>query len=119
MALREGSINLEISTKTRRCQIHLLQVDLQNKVYPGWINYDRLYKRSEDYKLARYCDADYARYHDTRRSSIRYVFKLSSRTTSWCSKKQSIVTLLTREAEYRAAVGVAQESTWLKLLMED
>ena len=52
----------------------------------GTINYDCLYKRSEDYKLVRYHDADYAGYHDTRRSSIRYVFKLSSRTTFWCNK---------------------------------
>ena len=29
----------------------------------GTSNYDFLYKRSEDYKLARYRDADYAGYH--------------------------------------------------------
>ena len=77
----------------------------------GTINYDHLYKRSEDYKLARYRDADYAGYHDTRRSSTRYVVKLGSRTTSWCSKRQSTILLSTREAEYRAAIGTVQEST--------
>ena len=34
----------------------------------GTINYDRLYKRSEDWRLARYSDVDYAGDHDTRRS---------------------------------------------------
>ena len=58
-------------------------------------------------------------YHDTRRLSIKYVFKLGSSTISWCSKRQPIVSLSTREVEYRAAAGAAQESTWLKLLMED
>ena len=53
-------------------------------------------------------------YHDTRRSSTRYVFKLGSRKTFWCSKRQSTVSLSTREAQYRAEVGAAQKSTWLK-----
>ena len=52
----------------------------------GTINYDPSYKRSEDYKLARYFDADYAGDHDTRRSITGYVLKLGSRTISWCNK---------------------------------
>jgi len=59
------------------------------------------------------------RYHDTRRSSTRYVFKLSSTTIYWCNKRQPTVSLSTREAEYRAAAGAAQKCTWLKLLMKD
>ena len=46
-----------------------------------------LFKRSKDCKLARYCDADYARDHDTRRSITWYVFKLGSRIISCRSKK--------------------------------
>ena len=78
-----------------------------------------MYKISEDDKLARYRDSDYAGYHDTQRSSTGYVFKLYSRTTSWCSKRQSTISLSTTKAKYRLAAGAAQESTWLKLLMED
>ena len=47
------------------------------------------------------------------------MFKLSSRTIFWCRKRQPTVSLSIREAEYRAVTGVAQKSTWLKLLMED
>ena len=78
-----------------------------------------MYKRSKDYKLVGYCDADYAGDHDTRRSSTRYVFKLDSRTIYWYIQRQPTVSLSTREVEYIAAVGAAQESTWLKLLMKD
>ena len=85
----------------------------------GTINYDPSYKRSEDYKLARYRDADYAGDHDTRKSIIGYVFKLGSRSIFLCNKRQLTVSLSTREAEYRAAAGEAQECTWLKLLIED
>ena len=85
----------------------------------GRINYDLLYKRSKDCKLARYSDANYAGYHDTQRSSTGYVFKLGLRTISWCSKRQPIVSLSTTKAECKAVVGAAQENTWLKLLTED
>ena len=54
-------------------------------------------------------------YHDTRRSSIGYVFKLSSKTIFWCRKRQPTVLLSIRETEYKAA----RKTTLLKLLMED
>ena len=60
-----------------------LHLDATRRIFrydKGTINYDFLYKRSENCKLARYCDADYAGYHDTERSSIGYVFKLDLRT---------------------------------------
>ena len=44
---------------------------------------------------------------------------LDLETSSWCSKRQRTVSLLTREEEYRAMVVAAQESTWSKLLIED
>ena len=85
----------------------------------GTINYDRLYKRSEDCKLAGYSDVGYVGDHYTRKSITGYVFKLGSRTISWCHKRQPTASLSTREAEYRAGAGVTQECIWLKLLMKD
>ncbi|KAE8699425.1 hypothetical protein F3Y22_tig00110578pilonHSYRG00054 [Hibiscus syriacus] len=83
------------------------------------IDYGLLYKKGEDCKLVGYCDADYAGDHDTRRSTIGYVFKLGSGTISWCSKRQPTVSLSTTEAEYRATAMAAQESTWLIQLMNN
>ncbi|KAM1254549.1 hypothetical protein ACFX2G_029491 [Malus domestica] len=83
------------------------------------IDYGFLYKKGEDCKLVGYCDADYAGDHNTRRSTIGYVFKLGSRTIFWCSKRQPTVSLSTTEAEYRAAVMAAQENAWLVQLMSD
>ena len=94
-------------------KLHLDAARQTLRYVKGTINYNRLYKRSEDCKLIGYRDADHAGYHDT------YVFELDSRTISWCSKRQPIVSLSTREAEYRVAAGAAQESTWLKLLIND
>ncbi|RVX10690.1 Retrovirus-related Pol polyprotein from transposon RE2 [Vitis vinifera] len=85
----------------------------------GTIDYGLLYKKGEDCKLVGYCDADYEGDHDTHRSTTGYVFMLGSGTISWCSKRQSTVSLSTTEAEYRAAAMAAQESTWLIRLMND
>ena len=65
----------------------------------GTINYNPSYKRIEDYKLARYCDVDYAGDHGTRRSITGYVIKLDSRTIPWYNKRQPGVSLSTREAK--------------------
>ena len=60
-------------------------------------NYSLLHKRSKDCRLVGYYDVDYARYHNTQRSSTRYVFNLGSEVISWCNKKQPIVPLSTTE----------------------
>ena len=73
----------------------------------GTINYDFLYKRSKDLKLARYRDVDYDGYHETWRSSTGYVFKLDSKTTSLCRKRQQTISLSTREVEYKATTRAA------------
>ena len=61
-----------------------------------WEKYNQLWsivKESESYKLTCYYDADYARDHDTRRSTTEYVFRIGSRTVSWCSKRQPTISL--------------------------
>ena len=66
-----------------------------------------------------YCDVDYVGNCGTRRSTTGYFFSLESEAISWCGKRQPTVALSSIEAEYRLAAMAAQESTWLKQLMED
>ena len=63
------------------------------------MDYGLLYKKGDEYKFIDYCDTDHAGDHDTRRSTIRFVFKLSAGAVSWCRKRQPIVSLSTTEAE--------------------
>ncbi|XP_017617688.1 secreted RxLR effector protein 161-like [Gossypium arboreum] len=97
---------------------HLETVRRVLRYVKGTLNYGLLYKKGEACKLVGYCDADYARDHDTP-STTGSVFKFGSGTISWCSKRQPTVSLLTTEAEYKAATMATQESTWLVQLMED
>ena len=55
---------------------HLKAVRRILRYVKGTVNYDLFYKNDEDCKLGSYCDVDYARDHDTRRSTNGYVFKL-------------------------------------------
>ncbi|KAK2986285.1 hypothetical protein RJ640_021854 [Escallonia rubra] len=52
--------------------------------------------------LRAYCDADWAGCPSTQRSTAGYIIFLGSSPISWRSKKQSIVSCSSAEAEYRA-----------------
>jgi hypothetical protein len=64
-------------------------------------------------------NTDYAGDCGTRQSTTGYFFSLGLEAISWCSKRQPIVALSRTEVKYRSAAMAAQESTWLKQLMED
>jgi hypothetical protein len=52
-------------------------------------------------------------------STTGYCFLLGSSLISWCSKKQSVVTRSSTEAEYRALVDATSELLWLHWLLTD
>ncbi len=66
-----------------------------------------------------YSDSDWAGDHATRKSTSGYIFILNRGPVSWCSKRQSTVTLLSIEAKYVALTLVSKEATWLRLLLTE
>ena len=52
--------------------------------------------------LIGFCDSDWERDVDNRRSVTSYYFSLGSRVVSWVSKKQPTVALSSTEAEYKS-----------------
>lgn len=66
-----------------------------------------------------FCDSNYAGDQDDRKSTSGYVFLLGSEAVLWSSKKQSIVTLSTTEAEFVTATSCACQAIWLNKILEE
>lgn len=66
-----------------------------------------------------YCDSDYAGDIDDRKSTSGFVFFLGDTAISWSSKKQSIVTISTCEAEYVIATSSTCHAIWLRILLKE
>ncbi|KAD3641836.1 hypothetical protein E3N88_31060 [Mikania micrantha] len=83
------------------------------------LNYGLKYNTGGNGSLLIYTDSNYARDLEDRKSTSGYVCLLSGAAISWSSKKQSIVTLSTTEAEYVAATSCVCHCVWLKGLLEE
>lgn len=76
-----------------------------------------MYKRGEEVKLTGWSDSDYAGDIDDKKSTSSYVYMIGDSAITWSSKKQSIVTLSTTEAEYVAATSCSCEGIWLRRIL--
>lgn len=79
----------------------------------GTIDLGLFYSSSNDFNLVGYCNSDYAGDVDDGKSTSGFVFFLGDCVISWSTKKQSIVTLSTCEAEYVAATSCTCHAIWL------
>jgi hypothetical protein len=52
-----------------------------------------------------------------RKSIAAYVFMYGNAAVPWCSKKEAVVTLSSRKAEYIAASLTACQAQWIIMLM--
>ncbi|KAJ7968090.1 Retrovirus-related Pol polyprotein from transposon TNT 1-94 [Quillaja saponaria] len=78
-----------------------------------------LFENNKSLKLEAYTDADWAGSLDDRRSTSGYCTFVGGNLVSWRSKKQTVVSRSSAEAEYRAMAYGTCELLWLKKLMEE
>ncbi len=100
----------------KHAEIHWKAVKRILRYLKGTVNYKLSYRKSEDYMISGYTDADWASDIDSRRSCTGYVFKLSNAAITWGSKRQKTVALSSTEAEYMALGSAVQEAIWLRQL---
>ncbi|RVW17578.1 Retrovirus-related Pol polyprotein from transposon RE1 [Vitis vinifera] len=77
------------------------------------------FKKSDSKKVEIYTDADWAGAADDRRSTTGYCTYVWGNLVTWRSKKQSVVTRSSAEAEFRAVAQGMCEGLWLKKLLEE
>ncbi|XP_022004110.1 secreted RxLR effector protein 161-like [Helianthus annuus] len=69
--------------------------------------------------LITYCESDWLGCPFTRRSRTGYLLLLGGTPISWKSKKQSVVSQSSAEAEYRAMAAVVSEIIWMRWLLKE
>ncbi|XP_021995995.1 uncharacterized mitochondrial protein AtMg00810-like [Helianthus annuus] len=69
--------------------------------------------------LVAYTDSDWLGCPITRRSRTEYLLLLGGAPVSWKSKKQSVVSQSSAEAEYRAMATTVSEILWMRWLLKD
>jgi hypothetical protein len=67
----------------------------------------------KEHSISGYTDAD-GMSNEDRHAISGYAFLIDGGAVSWSSKRQSLVMLLTTEAEYVAATHAAKEAVWLR-----
>mgnify|MGYP001810966029 CR=1 FL=1 len=77
------------------------------------------YSAAKGSQLVCYSDSDYAGCHGSRKSTSGVMCMLAGGPISWKSKKQSVVTLSTTEAEFRALTSAVTECMWLRSLLAE
>ncbi|XP_019264914.1 PREDICTED: uncharacterized protein LOC109242520 [Nicotiana attenuata] len=82
-------------------------------------DYGILFNKSSDFALHGYLDSDWATCPYSRKSVTGFFVFFGGSLVSWKSKKQSVVSLSSAEAEYRALSKLVAELTWLTRLLEN
>ncbi|GAA0164517.1 transmembrane signal receptor [Lithospermum erythrorhizon] len=89
------------------------------KYLRGNANHGLFYSANSDLVVSAYCDADWAKCHENRRSVTGYSIFLGPSLVSWKSKKQTTVSKSSAEAEYRSAATTSCELKWISYLCKD
>jgi hypothetical protein len=85
----------------------------------GTLNFGLWYTQYDDNHLSGYTDSDFAGSLDDRKRTSGHVFHLGTNLISWASKKQTIVSISSTEAEYVAATSASCQAVWLRRILKD
>jgi len=98
---------------------HLTAVKRIFRYLKGTTNLGLLYRKSLDYQLVGFCDADYAGDMIERKSTSGNCQFLGENLISWDSKRQVTIVMSTAEAEYISAASCCTQLLWMKHQLKD
>jgi hypothetical protein len=81
--------------------------------------YSLVYRKSDDFKLIGYADADWGGDKRDRKSTSGFICLVGTSVVSWSCKKQQCVALSSTEAEYVSAAMATQELLYLRTLLAE
>jgi len=85
----------------------------------GTTNLGLLYRKSLDYKLVGFCDADFVGDRIERKSTSGNCQFLGKNLISRANKRQATIAMSTTEAEYISAASCCTQLLWMKHQLED
>lgn len=98
---------------------HLTDVKRIVRYLKGTTNIGLCYRKSLEYKLVGYCDAEYAGDRLERKNTTGSCQFMGDNLTSWTIKRQSIIALSIVEEKYLEASGCNTQILWMKTQLED
>jgi len=98
---------------------HLTVVKRIFRFLKGTTNLGLLYRKSLDYKLVGFCDADYACDKIERKSTSGNCQFLGKNLISWARKRQATIDISTTEVEYISAASCCTQLLWMNHQLED
>ncbi|XP_059066248.1 secreted RxLR effector protein 161-like [Cryptomeria japonica] len=85
----------------------------------GTMDYRILYSTTDDFKMNGYTNSVFAGNIDDQKSTSGYEFHFGIGIVAWASKKQSIVTISSAEAEYVAKTSATCQAVWMRKVLKD
>lgn len=100
-------------------QSHLEVAHRVLRYLKGTVGQGVLLPKDGGFELTAFCDSDWLGCPYTRRSRTGYFLMLGGAPISWKTKKQSVVSRSSAEAEYRAMASTVSEILWVRWLLQD
>ncbi|KAM1422622.1 hypothetical protein ACFX2I_004733 [Malus domestica] len=113
------SVNMVCQFMTAPTDAHFHLVKRILRYIQGTISYGLCYTKSDNFHINAYSDSDWAADITTRRSLSGFVVYIGSNPVSWQSKKQSIVSRSSTEAEYKALAHCTADVSWIRSVFKD
>ncbi|KAG8480454.1 hypothetical protein CXB51_024676 [Gossypium anomalum] len=113
------SVNKACQFMHRPLDTHYKAVKRILRYLQGTLDFGLCFTRTSNLLLEGYSDASWASDVDDRRSTLGFCVFLGENLISWSSRKQSVVSRSTVEAEYRSLAQVTAEMVWVQSLLSE